>query len=160
MARMIVIDDDPALLTALSETVRQTIYGATVDVAESATAALAWIEVTDYDLIVCDIKMPGMDGLSLLAAIQNLKPGLPTILITGHGECELAVSALRNGAYDFIQKPIDRSYFVQAVKAAIQIRHLIRETAEGDPEAQDPTPTWSTSCRHPRVNCSRRPREE
>ena len=156
MPRLLVIDDDPVLLLALSEMVRQAIYGVTVDIVDSPRSALAWIEVTDYDVIVCDIKMPEMDGLSLLTAIQNIRPGLPTILITGHGDCELAVSALRNGAYDFIQKPLDRSYFMQALKAAIQIRHLIRETSDGPPDLHEPGPTWKTSCRHPRVNCSRR----
>lgn len=159
MPRIILIDDDPALLKALTETVRQGIYGVTVDMSESARAALELIEVTDYDVIVSDIKMPDMDGLALLDAVQTLRPGLPTILITGHSECDLAVRALRNGAYDFIQKPIDRHYFLQALKAAIQIRNLIRETAEQD-DCQNPTPTWSTSCKSPRANCSRRPREE
>src|SRR6185312_9331024 len=71
---------------------------------------------TDYDAIVSDIKMPGMDGLALLQEIRELRPTTPTLMITGHGERDLAVQALRGGAYDFVQKPIDRDYFVAVLE--------------------------------------------
>jgi DNA-binding NtrC family response regulator len=165
MPHVIVIDDDPILLQALTETVRLGIDGVIVDMFDSPRAALEWINHHDYDVIVSDIKMPEMDGLTLLDNIQALRPGVPTILITGHHECDLAVRALRNGAYDFIQKPIDRRYFLKALNAAIQVRHLIREAAESQPEEEttesspESTASWSTSCRNPRVTCMRRPRE-
>jgi two-component system phosphate regulon sensor histidine kinase PhoR len=76
---------------------------------------------------VTDIKMPGMDGLVLLNEIRSLRPTTPTLLITGHGEHDLAVQALRGGAYDFVQKPIDRDYFVASLERAIQLRRLDRE---------------------------------
>lgn len=160
MPHVIVIDDDPILLQALTETVRLGIEGAIVDMFESPRSALECIGAQDYDVIISDIKMPEMDGLTLLDNIQSLRPGVPMILITGHHDCDLAVRALRNGAYDFIQKPIDRRYFLKALNAAIQVRHLIREAAETTgPEETDARATWSNSCRSPRVNCSRRPRE-
>src|SRR5258708_2689252 len=81
----------------------------------------------EYDAIVSDIKMPGMDGLPLLAKIQALRPETPTLLITGHGEHDLAIQALRGGAYDFIQKPIDRDYVVAALRRAIQTHQLRRQ---------------------------------
>ena len=71
--------------------------------------------------------MPGMDGLALLNEIRSLRPKTPTLLITGHGEHDLAVQALRGGAYDFVQKPIDRDYFVASLERAIQLRRLDRE---------------------------------
>src|SRR3989440_2026831 len=71
--------------------------------------------------------MPGMDGLALLAKIQELRPDTPTLLITGHGEHDLAVQALRGGAYDFIQKPIDRDYLLAALQRAIQTYQLRRK---------------------------------
>ena len=74
--------------------------------------------------------MPGMDGLALLAKVKELRPETPTLLITGHGEHNLAIQALRGGAYDFIQKPIDRDYFVAALLRAVQTCQLRRTVAE------------------------------
>ena len=98
-----------------------------VDTADSATSALERIAETDYDAIVIDIKMPGMDGLALLSEIRKLRPATPTLLITGHGDHNRALQALRGGAYDFIQKPIDRNYFVAALTRAIQVRQMGRK---------------------------------
>src|SRR5207237_8866198 len=88
------------------------------------------INQTDYDAIVSDGKMPGMDGLALLHEIRELRPSTPTLMITGHGERELAVQALRGGAYDFVQKPIDRDYFIASLERAIQRRVLDRQVEE------------------------------
>src|SRR2546426_12257839 len=98
--------------------------GVTVDVADSAAAALGRIGARDYDAIVTDIKMPGMDGFALLAEIRTRRPDTPTLMITGHGEHALAVGALRGGACDFIQKPIDRDYFVTSLRRAIEVGKL------------------------------------
>src|SRR5437867_1662206 len=127
---VLVIDDDPALLPALPETLRLRMSGVTVDTADSAAAALDRIAVRDYDAIVTDIKMPGMDGLALLAEIRGRRPDTPTLMITGHGEYELAVRALRGGAYDFIQKPIDRDRFVAALSRAIRAHALNRQVKD------------------------------
>ena len=128
--RVLIVDDDVALLEALPETLRLRMVGARIDTAASAREALAQIEATDYDAIVTDIKMPGMDGLALLAEIRELRPGTPTLLVTGHGERDLAVQALRGGAYDFVQKPIDRDYFIASLERAIHMRRLDRHVAE------------------------------
>jgi signal transduction histidine kinase len=128
--RILVVDDDPALLKALPETVRLRLDGVDVDTCDSAPEALERIRRTDYDVIVSDIKMPGMDGLALLAEIKQLRPSTPTLLITGHGERELAVAALRGGAHDLVQKPIDRDYFVASLERAIHVRRLDREIEE------------------------------
>src|SRR5207244_2906682 len=102
----------------------------TVDVADSAAAALDRIAARDYFAIVTDIKMPGMDGLALLTEIRRLRPDTPTLMITGHGEHALAIHALRGGAYDFIQKPIDRDYFVASLRRAIQMSELSRRVKD------------------------------
>src|SRR5947208_13408318 len=101
-----------------------------IDTSETATEALERIRDTDYDAIVSDIKMTGMDGLALLHEIRELRPATPTLMITGHGERDLAVQALRGGAYDFVQKPIDRDYFVASLERAIQLRRLDREVEQ------------------------------
>jgi DNA-binding NtrC family response regulator len=128
--RVLIVDDDPALLQALPEALRLRMNGVTVDTADSATAALQRIAALDYDAIVTDIKMPGMDGFALLAEIRSHRPDTPTLMITGHGEHALAIGALRGGAYDFIQKPIDRDYFVASLRRAIETAELSRRVKE------------------------------
>src|SRR5690348_12205963 len=101
--------------------------GLEIATAESALTALEKIAQSDYDAIITDIKMPGMDGLTLLSKIKEVRPETPTLLITGHGEHDLAIQALRGGAYDFIQKPIERDYLVASLKRAIETRRLSRQ---------------------------------
>ncbi|MBV9229254.1 MAG: hybrid sensor histidine kinase/response regulator [Chloroflexi bacterium] len=127
---ILIVDDDLALLQALPQALSLRISGIQVDTCDSALEALKQIRACDYDAIVSDIKMPGMDGLALLRKIQEYRPETPTLLITGHGEHDLAVQALRGGAYDFIQKPIDRDYFIAALLRAIQTRQLRRKVLE------------------------------
>lgn len=129
-AMILIVDDDPALLQALPEAVSLRMPELTIETADSAAAALERIRRIDYDTIITDIKMPGMDGLALLKEIRALRPETPTVLITGHGEYDLTVQALRGGAYDFIQKPIDREYFVASLKRAIYTRGLSRQVQE------------------------------
>jgi two-component system sensor histidine kinase/response regulator len=128
--RVLIVDDDSALLHALPAAIRLRMAELMVDTCDSASTALEQIASTDYDAVVTDIKMPGMDGLCLLAEIRALRPETPTLLITGHGEHDLALQALRGGAFDFIQKPIDREYFIASLKRAIQLRRLARQVEE------------------------------
>jgi signal transduction histidine kinase len=128
--RILIVDDDAVLLQALPQALSLRIPGVQVVTSDSTLEALERIQQYDYDVIVSDIKMPGMDGLALLARIKELRPETPTLLITGHGEHELTIQALRGGAYDFIQKPIDRDYFIAALHRAIQTHQLRRRVAE------------------------------
>lgn len=127
---ILIADDDTALLRALPQTLYLRMGDIHVDTCDSAERGLAMIREHDYDAIVSDIKMPGMDGLELLARIQELRPETPTLLITGHGEYDLAIRALRGGAYDYILKPIDRDSFVAALQRAIQAYQLRRQVVE------------------------------
>jgi signal transduction histidine kinase len=129
-SNILIVDDDLALLQALPQTLNLRLRDMKVDTADSALGALEQIQDHDYDVIVSDIKMPGMDGLVLLEKIRELQPDTPTLLITGHGEHDLAVQALRVGAYDFIQKPIDRDYLVAALQRAIQTHQLRRQVVD------------------------------
>jgi signal transduction histidine kinase len=126
-AHILIVDDDPALLEALPETLRLRMDDLEVDVSDSAQEALSRLADTEHDAFVVDIKMPGMDGLELLAEIKKIRPDTPTILITGHGDHELAVEALRLGAYDYVTKPIDRDYFVSCLNRAIECHRLTRD---------------------------------
>jgi two-component system sensor histidine kinase/response regulator len=123
-AHVLIVDDDSALLEALPEALRLRLDPIEVDTCDSAVAALERIETQDYDAIVTDIKMPGMDGLALLAQIRERRPSTPTLLITGHGEEDLAARALEGGAYDYISKPIDRDQFIESLKRAIGMRRV------------------------------------
>ncbi len=126
-ARVLIVDDDPALLEALPGMLRLRMPDVAVETRDSAAAALERIVAVDYDAIVTDIKMPGMDGLGLLAQIRVLRPDTPTLFITGHGEHDLAVQSLRGGAYDYVQKPVDRDYLMATLGRAIQVRQLRRQ---------------------------------
>ena len=124
-AHILIVDDDVALLQALPALLRLRMKAVKVDTCDCASEALAHITAWDYDAIVSDIKMPGMDGLALLSEIRLLRPNTPMLLITGHGEDDLAVRALQGGAYAFIQKPIDRDSFMDSLAGAIQKHRLL-----------------------------------
>jgi PAS domain S-box-containing protein len=125
--RILVVDDDPALLRAMPEALGLRLPGVEVETVSSGVDALNRITAGEYDVVVTDIKMPGMSGLDLLAEVRRIAPQTPTLLITGHGEHDLAVQALRRGAYDFIQKPIEREYIVAAIERAMELRRANRE---------------------------------
>ncbi len=127
---ILIVDDDTALLQALPQAIFLRMQDVKVETCDSALEALELIKQNEYDAIVSDIKMPGMDGLALLGKIQELCPRTPTLLITGHGDHNLAIQALRGGAYDFIQKPIERDYFIAALHRAIQTHQLRLQVAE------------------------------
>src|SRR5260370_33916971 len=121
--RILLVDDDLALLQALPHMVSLGLHGVVVDTSDTAPGALEQIQAQDYDAIVSDIKMPGMDGLELLAKIQELRPEVPTLLITGHADQMLITQPPRAGAYDFIQKPIDLASHLPPLQRSTQTHH-------------------------------------
>ncbi len=125
--RVLIVDDDTTLLTALTGALALRMPEIDVETCQSGQAALEMVTKTEYDAVISDIKMPGMDGLTLLTKIRSIQPELPTLLITGHGQHDLAVQALRGGAFDFIQKPVERDYFVASLARAIRVRKLDRQ---------------------------------
>lgn len=125
--RVLIVDDDTALLQALPQAITLRMQGVQIDISDSGLGALQMAQEHSYDAIVSDIKMPGMDGIVLIERLQELCPDTPTLLITGHGERDLAIQALRVGAYDFIQKPIDRDYFISSLQRAIQTCQMRRQ---------------------------------
>jgi two-component system sensor histidine kinase/response regulator len=137
--RVLIVDDDLALLQALPQAIALRMRNMHVDTSDSAQSALQQVQTREYDAIVSDIKMPGMDGITLIERLQDLCPDTPTLLITGHGERDLAIRALRVGAYDFIQKPIDRDYFISSLQRAIQTRQMRRQIAAQQEELEQYT---------------------
>jgi diguanylate cyclase (GGDEF)-like protein len=125
--RILMVDDEPAVLDALSNAVRMQLPETDVDTAGTAEAAFLQLKLTDYDVIVCDIRLPDMHGLQLLKEMRDLRPTTPTVVITGLDDQEMAIQALRIGAYDYIRKPLEIEYFVASLNRAIQMRQLSRE---------------------------------
>jgi diguanylate cyclase (GGDEF)-like protein len=122
--RILIVDDEPAVLDALSGTLRSQLIGAFVDTALTAETALEQVSQINYDAIISDIRMPDMDGLTLLKKIRDLSPMTPMILITGLDDDDLAIQALRIGAYDYIRKPLEMDYLLASLNRAIQMRQL------------------------------------
>jgi PAS domain S-box-containing protein len=127
---VLLVDDESDVLKFLHFLLTSKMQGATVDRADSGCAALERIAATDYDVVVSDIVMPGMNGLELLERIRSVRPNMPTVLMTGFDKRELIVQALRGGAYDFLSKPVDPDYFLATVSRAIQMRRLSRQVEE------------------------------
>jgi DNA-binding NtrC family response regulator len=98
-----------------------------VDVAENGKQGLDLADQTEYDLVLCDIKMSGMDGVEVLEKLKQQQPDLPVIMITGHGEVETAVECMKKGAYDFISKPPDLNRLLTSIRHAMDRTQLVKE---------------------------------
>ena len=105
MPKILLIDDEAAIRSALKEILEYESFE--VKEAEDGASALKTLEKEEFDLIFCDIKMPRMDGMEVLDKIKEKGIDAPVVMMTGHGTVETAVEALKKGAYDFIQKPLD-----------------------------------------------------
>lgn len=130
ISRILIVDDDQAMLMALAEMLRRQIDGVQVDTSNVARQALTQVLHYEYDAIISDIRMPGMDGLMLLNEIKSLTPDTPILLMTADGDRDLVVHALRGGAYDYVEKPIDPDYLAASLHRAMQMSQLRRKVAE------------------------------
>lgn len=122
--QILLVDDDPMMLQAVSQMLSLRFNEVEVDAVNSAEAALQHLQNTPYDAVLSDIKMPGMNGLDLLETIHQISPEIPVVLMTGYNEYDLAVRALRAGAYDYLLKPIERDVLVAAIRRAIYTGQL------------------------------------
>jgi two-component system response regulator AtoC len=116
-AQILIVDDDPALGIVLEALLRQA--GITAHAVKSAEAAMQAVEKRNFDVILSDVKMPGMDGMELLKRLGERRPDLPVILLTAHGTVPLAVEAMKRGAADFLLKPFDRDEILFVVRKAL-----------------------------------------
>ena len=122
---ILIIDDDSDLLAAASDWLE--VSGFTVTAVSDPRAALERIADADPDVVISDIRMPGLDGMALLPEVLALRPGLPVVMMTGHGDIQLAVGAMRAGAEDFVEKPWDADYLVTVLDRAVEKRRMKRE---------------------------------
>lgn len=139
MAKLLIIDDERGIRNTLREILGD--EGHEVDVAENGQQGLEMAQAKAYDLIYSDIKMPEMDGLEVLKALKEPTPSLPegketessetpVVMITGHGDVETAVQALKLGAYDFLLKPLDLNRILITTKNALESKSLKQETKQ------------------------------
>ncbi len=117
MARILVVDDDPAIREMVALTLEKS--GHVVVRASGVRAARAALASSAIDLVVCDIYMPGENGLDLLAEVRHARPELPVILMTARGTIETASLASRIGAFDYLAKPFDLGALLDRVRAAL-----------------------------------------
>ena len=126
MANILVIDDERPIRSALREILEFEKFK--VDEAEDGLAGVSLIQKNTYDVILCDIKMPKMDGIEVLGKIMSLGIDAPVVMISGHGTVETAVDAIKRGAFDFIQKPLDLNRILVTIRNAMEKSDLVQET--------------------------------
>ncbi len=126
MAHILVIDDEKSIRNTLKEILEYEKF--TVDLAEHGAGGLELYKKNSYDIVLCDIKMPEMDGLEVLEKIFQEEGDAQVIMISGHGNIDNAVEAIKKGAYDFIEKPLDLNRLLITIRNALDKSNLITET--------------------------------
>ncbi len=126
MAHILVIDDERSIRNTMKDILE--FEGYKVDLAENGKSGVQMALNTTYDLIFSDIKMPEMDGLEVLAKLHQEEVEAPIVMISGHGNIETAVEAIKGGAFDFIEKPVDLNRLLITVKNALDKKSLVQET--------------------------------
>ena len=124
--KILIIDDEKAICSTLKEILEYEKYE--VEFANDGMEGVKKAQSEKYDLVLCDIKMPKMDGIEVLAKLQEINPEMPVVMISGHGTIETAVDAIRKGAYDYIAKPPDLNRLLVTVRNALDRASLITET--------------------------------
>ena len=126
MAKILIIDDERSIRNAIREILEYEKFQ--VDEAEDGLSGVVKVKGGKYDVILCDIKMPKMDGTEVLERIVLLAPDTPVVMISGHGDIETAVDLLKNGAYDYIPKPLDLNRLLVSVRNALDRTEIVAET--------------------------------
>ena len=122
---VIVVDDEASIRTAVEQWL--SLSGFEVQLFSRAEDCLAQLPKNFPGVILSDVRMPGISGLELLAQVQRLDPDLPIILLTGHGDVPMAVEAMRDGAYDFLEKPFSPDTLLSSLRRALDKRRLVLE---------------------------------
>ena len=124
MQKILIVEDEKSISNILENILSEEIQGSEITIAENGLDAYKLIEKNDFDLIISDIKMPKLSGNELLTQSLSIKPESVFLMISGHADIETAVTCLKNGAYDFISKPIDINRLITSVKNALEKKDL------------------------------------
>jgi two-component system nitrogen regulation response regulator NtrX len=127
MSKILIIEDEAAIRRVLTKILSEENDTYQVEEAEDGAAGLEKIKNNDYDLVLCDIKMPKMDGVEVLEAVKKIKPEIPMVMISGHGDMETAINTMRLGAFDYISKPPDLNRLLNTVRNALDKKQLVVE---------------------------------
>ncbi len=127
MAKILIIEDEASIRRVLTRILSEESDAYQVEEAEDGAQGLEKIKATDYDLVLCDIKMPKMDGEEVLEAVKKIKPEIPIVMISGHGDMETAINTMRLGAFDYISKPPDLNRLLNTVRNALDRKQLVVE---------------------------------
>jgi two-component system, NtrC family, nitrogen regulation response regulator NtrX len=127
MSKILIIEDEAAIRRVLTKILSEENDTYIVEDAEDGVAGLEKIKNNDYDLVLCDIKMPKMDGVEVLEAVKKIKPEIPMVMISGHGDMETAIQTMRLGAFDYISKPPDLNRLLNTVRNALDRKQLVVE---------------------------------
>ncbi|MHC0441121.1 sigma-54-dependent transcriptional regulator [Flavobacterium sp. 3-210] len=127
MSKILIIEDEAAIRRVLVKILSEENDSYQVDEAEDGVAGLEKIKNNDYDLVLCDIKMPKMDGVEVLEEVKKIKPEIPMVMISGHGDMETAIHTMRLGAFDYISKPPDLNRLLNTVRNALDKKQLVVE---------------------------------
>jgi len=127
MPKILVIEDEAAIRRVLTKIISEENETYQVEEAGDGLLGVEMISKSDFDLVLCDIKMPKMDGVEVLEKIKKLKPEIPVIMISGHGDIDTAVNTMRLGAFDYISKPPDLNHLLNTVRNALDKKELVVE---------------------------------
>ncbi len=128
--RILIVDDEPDLLTGLQRTFMKRLPEVTVQTAKDGNEALVTLEQDDIDLVLMDIMMGETNGLEILDRIHTIQPELTVIMMTGYGTIELAVDAIRRGAWDFITKPLELDTLARLLRKGLERSYLLNENRQ------------------------------
>ena len=127
MSKILIIEDEAAIRRVLVKILSEESDTYQVEEAEDGLIGIEKIRKDDFDLILCDIKMPKMDGVEVLEAVKKIKPEIPMVMISGHGDLDTAVNTMRLGAFDYISKPPDLNRLLNTVRNALDRKELVVE---------------------------------
>jgi DNA-binding NtrC family response regulator len=119
MSKILIIEDEAAIRRVLNKIISEENETYHVEEAADGLAGLEMIKNQDYDLVLCDIKMPKMDGVEVLEKTKKIKPEVPIVMISGHGDIDTAIQTMRLGAFDYISKPPDLNRLLNTVRNAL-----------------------------------------
>ena len=127
MSKILVIEDEASIRRVLKKIISEENDSYHVEEAEDGLLGIEMIKNNDYDLVLCDIKMPKMDGVEVLEKAKKIKPEIPIVMISGHGDLDTAVNTMRLGAFDYISKPPDLNRLLNTVRNALEKKDLVVE---------------------------------